>query len=66
VASTPYHNFITRAHNVLLEQPCQEAVTKYHFLEHFYKENLEVCDRCRLTLFGLLEFSRLLGEEVER
>ena len=64
VASTPYHNFITRAQSVLLEHPCQEAVTAYHFLDPFYKE--KVCDNCQLTLRGLPEFSRLLGEEVER
>ncbi|KAN0138247.1 hypothetical protein V8E53_004136 [Lactarius tabidus] len=63
-ASTPFHDFITRAHNVLLEQPCREAVTGHQFLAPSYE--VEVCDRCRLTLLGLPEFSRLLGEEIER
>ena len=63
-ASAPYHCFITRAYNVLLERPCREAVTSFDFLDNFYKQN--VCDRCRLTLLGLPDFSRLLREEVER
>jgi hypothetical protein len=64
VASSPYHDFITRTHNVLLEQPCREAVTGHEFLAPSYK--MEVCDHCRLTLLGLPEFSRLLGDEIER
>ena len=52
-----------RARKVLLEQPCPEAVTKDSFLESLY--NQHVCDGCQKTLRGLLEFSRLLGEEVE-
>jgi hypothetical protein len=64
VASAPDHSFITCAQNVLLEHPSREAVTKYHFLEPFYKEN--VCDSCQLTLRGLPKFSRLLGHEIER
>ena len=63
-ASTPFHNFITRSLNVLMERPCREAVTGFDFLDISYKQN--VCDRCQLTLLGLPEFSRLVGEEVER
>jgi hypothetical protein len=63
-ASTPFHDFITRAHNVLLEHPCREAVTGHQFLAPSYK--VEACDRCQLTLLGLPEFSRLLGDEIER
>ncbi|KAF8267381.1 hypothetical protein EI94DRAFT_1801721 [Lactarius quietus] len=63
-ASVPYHDFITRTLNILLEHPCQEAVTKHEFLHPSYKEN--ACKDCRLTSLGLPEFSRLLGEEVER
>jgi hypothetical protein len=64
VASAPYRNFITRAHNALLEQPCQEAVTGHQFFAPCYK--VEVCGHCQLTLLGLPEFSRLLGKEIER
>jgi hypothetical protein len=64
VASSPYHNFITRTHKVLLEHPCREAVTGHQFLAPSYK--VEVCDHCRLTLLALPEFSRLLGDEIER
>jgi len=63
-ASTPYHDYITRALNVLQEHPCREAVTGHHFLSPSYKA--KVCDSCQLTSLGLPEFSRLLGDEVER
>ena len=64
-ATTPYYNYITRVHSVLLEHPCREAVTNHIFLEPFYKEG-NGCQTCRLTLLGLPEFSRILGEEIER
>jgi len=63
-ASAPYHNFIMRTINVLMEQPCREAVPKYDFLFPSYSET--GCSTCRLTLLGLPEFSYFLGEEVER
>ena len=63
-ASTSYHDFITRTHDVLLEHPCLEAVTSYQFLAPSYQT--KECDYCRLTLLGLPEFSRLLGKEIER
>jgi hypothetical protein len=59
-----YHDVITRARKVLLEQPCPEAVTKDPFLESLYIDH--VCSTCRSTLRGLPEFSRLLGKEVEK
>ncbi|KAH9169858.1 hypothetical protein EDB89DRAFT_2230994 [Lactarius sanguifluus] len=59
-----YHNYITRAYHVLLEHPCKEAVTPNYFLHPAYGE--KACTQCRLSAFGLPEFSYLLGEEVER
>lgn len=63
-ASPPFHDFITRARNVLLEHPCPEAVTGHQFLDPSYKVN--ACDRCRITSLGLPEFSWFLGKEIER
>ncbi|KAI9458182.1 hypothetical protein BJY52DRAFT_1223579 [Lactarius psammicola] len=63
-AATPWHNFIIRARDVLLEHPCKEAVAGYSVLQPSVNE--EACDSCRRTLIGLPEFIRLLGEEVER
>jgi hypothetical protein len=64
-APTPYHDYITRSRNVLLEHPCKEAVTDHFFLKPSYSAD-QGCPSCRLTLLGIPEFSRLLGEEVER
>ncbi|KAI9441080.1 hypothetical protein BJY52DRAFT_1320684 [Lactarius psammicola] len=63
-ASAPCYNYITRARNALLEHPCSEAVTHHVFLKLSYVE--PACFPCRLDMLGLAEFSRLLGEEVER
>ena len=63
-APPAYHDYITRAHKVLLEQPCREAVTNDVFLGPSYKE--KGCQTCQLTMIGLSEFSRLLGDAVER
>ncbi|KAH9000402.1 hypothetical protein EDB92DRAFT_1831068 [Lactarius akahatsu] len=60
----PYHDYITRAHKVLLEHPCKEAVTPNYFLYPSYGQ--KGCSQCQLSAFGLPEFSYLLGEEVER
>ena len=63
-APPAYYEYITRAHKVLLEHPCREAVTNHIFLEPSYKG--KACQTCWYTLLGLPEFSRLLGDEVER
>jgi hypothetical protein len=63
-ATAPWHNYITRAHNVLLQQPCAEAVAHDSVCGPSYKE--EMCHTCTRGLFDLPEFIRLLGEEVER
>ena len=63
-APPTYFEYITRAHVVLLEHPCREAVTNPVFLAPSYKG--KACINCRLSLEGLPEFSRLLGDEVER
>ncbi|KAH9074711.1 hypothetical protein EDB83DRAFT_2515575 [Lactarius deliciosus] len=59
-----YHDYITRAHKVLLEHPCKEAITPNYFLNPSYGE--KACWQCQPSTFGLPEFSYLLGEEVER
>ncbi|KAH9074710.1 hypothetical protein EDB83DRAFT_2352864 [Lactarius deliciosus] len=61
-----WHDYITRAHNVLLEYPCKEAVADYSVLKPSYKENESTCSICRCALISLPEFVRFLGEEVER
>jgi hypothetical protein len=63
-ATTPWHNYITRAHNVLLQHPCAEAVAHDSVRGPSYSEKM--CATCKGSLFGLPEFIRLLGEEVER
>jgi len=63
-ATAPWHNYITRAHNVLLEHPCREAVAHDSVLNPSYEE--KTCHICRCTLIGLPEFIRLLGDEIER
>ena len=64
MVSIPFHDFITRTHNALLEHPCREAVTSHQFLAPSYK--VGVCNQCQLTLLGLPEFIRLLGDEIDR
>ncbi|KAH9027760.1 hypothetical protein EDB84DRAFT_1499580 [Lactarius hengduanensis] len=61
-----WHDYITRAHNVLLEHPCKEAVADYSILKPSYKEDESTCSICRCALISLPEFIRFLGEEVER
>lgn len=63
-AAVPWCNYVTQARKILLEHPCSEAVTDYSVLRPFYDEG--VCKVCQKSLFGLPEFARLLGEEVER
>ncbi|KAH9000398.1 hypothetical protein EDB92DRAFT_1940134 [Lactarius akahatsu] len=40
-ATAPWHDYITRAHNVLLEHPCSEAVTNYSLLKPSYNKHVE-------------------------
>ena len=61
--TSPWHNYIMRARNVLLQHPCREAVAHDSLLQPSYDE--KTCYTCRPTLIGLPEFVRLLGEEVE-
>lgn len=45
--------------------PCtSEAITNQLILLPSYQE--EMCDECQKQIAGLLEFSRYLGEEVNR
>jgi BTB/POZ domain len=63
-AHASWSNYITRAHNALREHPCSKAVTHEDILNPSYKESM--CSECRQSIFGLPEFSRQLGEEVDR
>ncbi|KAH9169863.1 hypothetical protein EDB89DRAFT_1377990 [Lactarius sanguifluus] len=65
-ATAPWHDYITRARDVLLEHPCSEAVTNYSLLKPSYNNVERMCISCQRTLYGLSDFSRILGEEVER
>ena len=60
----PWHNYITRARNVLLQHPCGEAVAHNSVYDPSYNEVL--CALCKATLIALPEFIRLLGEEVDK
>ncbi|KAF8273061.1 hypothetical protein EI94DRAFT_1655065 [Lactarius quietus] len=63
VTNSPWHNFITRARDVLLEHPCAEAVAQDSVCGPSYSEKM--CHPCQSSLHGLPVFTRLLGEEVE-
>jgi hypothetical protein len=62
--SNSWHDYLDRARIALRERPCSEAVTNQAILRPAYEANM--CDRCRRRTCGLSEFSRYLGEEVER
>ena len=64
IATSPWQNYIKRAHNVLLKHPCSEAVACHSITKPSYDEIM--CVVCQKTIHGLQEFARLLGEEVER
>jgi len=53
-----------RACNVLREHPFSEAITDPAVLRPSYQ--VKMCDGCRQLICGLPEFSRYLGEEVDR
>ncbi len=60
-----WRDYLDRARDALREHPCSEAVTNQAILRPSY-EARPMCDRCRKRSFGLSEFSRYLGEEVEK
>ncbi|KAI0255967.1 hypothetical protein BJV78DRAFT_1386056 [Lactifluus subvellereus] len=63
-AHASWSNYINRARDALKEQPCGEAVTDHDILKPSYKEPM--CKECQRRICGLSEFSRYLGEEVEK
>lgn len=69
-ATTPWHNYILRAHDALLDHPCSDAVAYSSVRrpddDDDDKHSSKSCQTCQSSLFGMDEFIRLLGEEVER
>jgi BTB/POZ domain len=63
-ANVSWKDYIERARVALKEHPCSEAVTNQGILRPSYKDRM--CDECRQRIRSLSEFSRMLGEEVER
>jgi hypothetical protein len=57
-------DYLGRARNALQEHPCSEAITNQEILRLSYK--VQMCDGCWQLICGLPEFSRFLGEEVDR
>ncbi|KAI0255962.1 hypothetical protein BJV78DRAFT_1174766 [Lactifluus subvellereus] len=57
-------NYMRRAIRALRERPCSEAVTHHDVLVPSYQDYM--CQECQRRLCGLSEFSRYLGEEVDR
>ncbi|KAH9000401.1 hypothetical protein EDB92DRAFT_2100504, partial [Lactarius akahatsu] len=48
-----WNDYITRAHNVLLEYPCKEALANYSVLKPSYEDNESTCFTCRVySLLG--------------
>jgi len=62
--SSSWGDYLDRARNVLREHPCSEAIMDEVVLEPSYQ--VQMCDECRKLICGLPEFSRHLGEEVDR
>jgi BTB/POZ domain len=63
-ANSSWKDYIDRALVALKEHPCSEVVTNQEVLRPSY--NAWMCNECRQRICGLSEFSRMLGEEVER
>ena len=63
-AHASWRNYMDRARDALREKPCREAVTDHNILKPSYREPM--CEVCHQRICGLSEFSRYLGEEVEK
>jgi BTB/POZ domain len=63
-AHVSWGNYINRARDALREHPCSKAVTHLDILKPSYEEPM--CDTCQQSICGLSEFSRCLGEEVDK
>ena len=57
-------DYVDRAVEALKTHPCSEAITTQAILLPSYQADM--CDECRKQIAGLSEFSRYLGEEVDR
>ena len=64
-AHTSWNDYIKRARNALKNHPCSEAVTHHDVLKPSYQIEPK-CNECQRRICGLSEFSRYLGEEVEK
>jgi hypothetical protein len=64
--NSSWRDYLDRARIALRERPCSEAVTNQAILRPAYVSEEWMCDKCRKRTCGLSEFSRYLGEEVER
>ena len=64
LANKAWNEYLDRARNALLEHPSSEAITDQVILRPSYQ--VSMCDECRKMICGLPEFSRYLGEEVDR
>ena len=63
-AHSSWGDYLTRARKALRKHPCSEAITNQDILRPSYQA--QMCDECKKQTVGLSEFSRYLGEEVER
>jgi hypothetical protein len=63
-AHTSWGEYLNRARNALRKHPCSEAITNQEMLRPSYQA--QMCEECKKQIVGLSEFSRYLGEEVER
>jgi len=63
-AHTTWGDYLNRARKALRKHPCSEAITNQDILRPSYQA--QMCDECKKQIAGLSEFSRYLGEEVER
>ena len=63
-AHTSWGDYLNRARKALRKHPCSEAITNQDILRPSYQA--QMCDECKKQIVGLSEFSRYLGEEVER
>jgi len=64
VANSSWGGYLDRARNTLREHPCSGAITNQAILRPSYQASM--CDGCRQLICGLPEFSRYLGEEINR
>jgi hypothetical protein len=64
VPSSAWSDYLDRACDALREHPCSKAVTNPVVIRPSYQ--VKMCDGCRQLVCGLPEFSRYLGEEVDR